>query len=126
MAVEDRDVVVESGGLPAAELQRVIDEVRAEFADGAPAVQVDKPGHRGGVDPTIVVAIISGIFSVTVPFVTALASRVFAKEPDATVALVDGPKEVVIDAGIAPEDQARLIQEGFRAGATRVRIDLAD
>jgi hypothetical protein len=125
MAVEDRDIVVESGWLPAAELQRVVDEVSAEFPDGAPAVRVDQPGHRG-VDPTIAVATISGFFSVTVPFATALANRVFAKEPDATVAVVGDAKEIVIDASMAPEDRARLIQEGFRAGATRVRIDLDD
>lgn len=120
---EDPDIVVESDWLPFAELQRAVEECRTDFPTAL--VSSDAPGHRG-VDPTIVVAAISGISTIAAPFMAALAARIFAKEPAAAVSLVDETNELVLDAAMDPDARDDLIEAAYRAGARRVRISLPE
>lgn len=122
--MDDIDVIdLESDWLPAAELRRLADEVRTQYP--AASVEMADPAHRG-LDPSIVVAAISGLTAIAVPFVTALAGRIFAKEPEASVVLVesDGQRQIVLRSTIPAQESARLIEEALTAGARRVQISL--
>lgn len=122
----DPDIVVESDWLPAAEIRRAVDECRADIPEVSVSVVFAAPDERG-LDPTIVAALISGISTVTVPFLTVLAARIFAKEDEARIELVlpEGAEDVVLTADVAADDRERIVGEAVQSGARRVRIRLA-
>ena len=110
--------------LPAAELNELVNECGREV----PEVSVAPTGesaHRG-LDPTIAGALITGLINVVIPFVTKLAERVFAKEPEAVVTLTDGAGEdaAVLFSRLAPDVRDRLVKDALASGALRVRISL--
>jgi len=117
------NLTLESDWLPSTELDRLIGESRHDV----PGLSVWMTGesHRG-VDPTIAVALISGLVSIVVPFVTKLAERVFAKEPDAVVTIdgAGGGDQVVLTQALSPDVQAQLVKDAIASGALRVRISL--
>ena len=122
---EDR-IAVESPGLPPAELERLL------VAGGvrAPGLSYDlAPGSgRRGDDPTIAVAVVSGVVSLLVPFMTKLAERLFAAEPGATLTVWGAPggDTVVLRAEVPAADAADLVAKAVAAGARDVRISIGD
>lgn len=117
---DDTPVTLESD-YPAVTLRRVVDDCLPDFP--AAAVTLEKPGHRG-LDPTIAVAIVSGISSVAVPFMTALAQRIFSKEPETRYILVDssGVEIAALESSQSAEVHAEVAERAIAAGARRVRI----
>ena len=73
------------------------------------------------------VAIVSGIFSLAVPFVTQLANRLFAEEPKATITIGDrdGSDNAILRAEMSAEVRDQLAAQALgNSGAPRVRISL--
>ncbi|MCP9618945.1 hypothetical protein FOH10_07695 [Nocardia otitidiscaviarum] len=114
-------ISMESDWIPAGELLRLLNSAESE----RPGVSVtaDTPEHRG-LDPAMAVALVSGAVTLLTPIVTEFAKRVFAAEPDATVA-VERPDDTVVLLAALPEDvRGRLIADALEAGARRIRIGL--
>jgi hypothetical protein len=115
-------LVLESGWLPPAEFDRLT----AFAARDLPGLTVTRdagPGHRG-VDPTIVVAVVSGVTALLLPFVAKLAERLFAAEPRSSLTIeVSAGGVVVIDGTLAPDVRAARLDAAVGSGATRIRIE---
>ncbi|MDT3442294.1 MULTISPECIES: hypothetical protein [unclassified Pseudofrankia] len=111
----DDALTIESDWLPSAELRRLVDASRAPFPELSVSAAGDSP-HRGP-DPALAVAIVSGVFSLLVPFVTKPADRIFAAEPDAKVSVrgADGQDEVVVHASLPAEVRDQLLQQAIDA-----------
>jgi hypothetical protein len=120
---DEETLTLESDWLPETELSRLIGEYQADFPELS--VRIDNPAHRG-LDPTIAVAIITGIFSTLVPFAAKLADRIFRQEPDAYV-IVGAPGDedpVVLRAAMPAEARDRLLRDALAARPLKVRISL--
>jgi hypothetical protein len=117
-------IAVESDWLAAAELDRLVSECRGEVP-GVELANAGQPAHRG-LDPGVVVALITGFVDVAIPFVTKLAERVFSKEPKAVLTLGDdaGRDAVALYASMPPEERDRLVTDALGSGALRLRISL--
>lgn len=121
MDISHVTISMESDWIPAGELLRLLNSAESE----RPGVSVtaDTPEHRG-LDPAMAVALVSGAVTLLTPIVTEFAKRVFAAEPDATVA-VERPDDTVVLLAALPEDvRGRLIADALEAGARRIRIGL--
>jgi hypothetical protein len=123
--MENEEILtLESDWLPSSELSRLVSEYRADFPDLSVSDDVDLE-HRG-LDPTIAVAIINGIFTTLVPFVTKLAERIFKQEPDAYVIIGEsGDKDqVVLRATIPAKARDQLLKDALASRPLKVRISL--
>lgn len=93
----DGALTVESDWLPPGELGRLLRREAAAFGE-LTVENAGGPAHRG-IDPGLAVAVVSGVFSLAVPFAAKLAERVFAEEKRATVTVaVPAGTEVVLRA----------------------------
>jgi hypothetical protein len=124
--VHEGKITVESDWLPSAELARLLAAGGPETS-GLTYDVVEGPEHRG-LDPTITVAIVTGVFSLLVPFMTRLAERLFAAEPDASLTVDGGPAgdTIVVTAEVSAADAAELLAKAVEAGARNVRISISD
>jgi hypothetical protein len=117
-------LTLESDWLPSAELDRLVSECRQDI----PGLSVSATGHAAhrGLDPTVAVALISGLVSIVIPFVTKLAERVFAKEPKGVVTISDagGQDQVVLKTTVPSDVRDQLVADALASGALRVRISL--
>jgi hypothetical protein len=117
-------LILESDWLPSAELDRLVSECRRDLQGLSVSTTVDS-AHRG-LDPTVAVELISGLVSIIIPFVTKLAERVFANEPEAVLTVSDaaGKDQAVLKAILPPEVRDQLLEDALASGALRVRISL--
>jgi hypothetical protein len=122
---EDR-IVIESDWMASAQLDGLVAGSGAESF--GLTYDVTRPATDRGVDPTIIVAVVTGLFNVLVPFMTRLAQRLFASEPDAslTVSGPHGMSTVVLTADIPAERAAALLDNAVKAGARNVRISIRE
>ena len=114
--------VLECGWLPAAELDRLTAFAASEL-DGLSVAREQDPPARG-VDPTIVVSVVSGVTTLLVPFLTKLAERLFRAEPTSRLRVeVSGGGEIVVQGGEAAEVRVARVEAAASAGIIRVRIE---
>ncbi len=124
--VQEDTIVIESDWMASAQLDRLVAASGAESF--GLTYDVAGPAADRGVDPTIIVAVVSGVFNVLVPFMTKLAQRLFATEPDASLTL-SGPhamNRIVLTANMPAESAAALLANAVKAGARNVRISISD
>lgn len=115
-------LVLESGWLPPGEFDRLT----AFAARDLPGLTVTRDGGPGrrGVDPTVVVAVVSGVTTLLLPFVTKLAERLFAAEPAARLTIeVAAGGTVVVEGSLAPDVRAERLDRAVSSGAARIRIE---
>lgn len=122
----DGTIIVESDWLPAAELERLVTQLGSDFPNLAvvPPVSV-----RRSIDPAVAAAIVSGVLGLLGPFVSKLAERLFKKEPEAAVMLIEsnGTVKMTIDGKMPEETRQRLIKTAVSSGQDlSVKISMSD
>lgn len=119
-------LVVETDWLPSAELGRLLTADVAGFPGLVLEKSADAPGgHRGGLDPTLVSTVVTGVTTLLAPFVAKLVERLFAAEPDASVTLTPGDGGPVIVVSALPADtRMEVVSEALESGGSSLRISL--
>jgi hypothetical protein len=103
---ETTTVTVTAGGMPAAELERLLTPLTEEEG-----VELDLgPADTRSVDPTIVVAGLQMVATLAAPILQKLAERLFQRAPRATLqgTAADG-SSVELSAADAPAERAQKI-----------------
>jgi hypothetical protein len=125
MAQEDR-IVIESDWMAPAQLDRLLDESGAQRF--GLTSEVTTPAGSRGVDPALVVAVVSGLFTLLAPFMSRLAERLFKAEPEAklTVSGAAGIDTLVLTAEVPAAKAGELLASAVRAGARSVKITIGE
>jgi len=119
-------LILESWSLPSDQLARLLADSSAEVP-GLMHEVASGPAHRG-IDPTVAAAVVTGAFGLLVPFMTKLAEKLFAAEPDARLSVEGLPsaETVVLTATMSTEDTAEVLAKALAGGARRVQVTVVD
>jgi hypothetical protein len=124
--VQENTIFIESDWMASAQLDGLVAATGAE-SFGLTYDVASATGHRG-VEVPIIVAAVSGLFNVLVPFMAKLAERLFATEPDARLVVggARGENAIVLTADMPAENVAVLLAKAIDAGARNVKISISD
>jgi hypothetical protein len=113
-------LVVESEIWPAMEIERFVAAECLEYAGVTCAA--DRESHRG-VDPAVAAAVVSGLFSIAVPFVMGLADRFLKADPKTEITMTGADGSTIkLYATLSEAERKALIERAIDAGADRVAI----